>query len=85
MLFYTQQKTKAFDSLPHPILEQKLKNFDFEPSANDPIKFLSRKKKQQTLVNGAYSDWLKLEQDEPQGFVPRPLLFNLYVKDMPET
>ena len=76
--------SKAFDSLSYPILKQKLRNLGFEPSANDLVNSFLENRQQQTIVNCAYSDWLKLEHVVPEGTVLDLLLLKLCVNDVPE-
>ena len=37
---------------------------------------------QHVCIKGTKSDWLKVKQGVPQGTIPRPFSFLLYVKDM---
>ena len=48
------------------------------------IKSLLFNRKQSVLFEGARSDWVSVSSGVPQGSVIGPILFNLYVADLPD-
>ena len=74
--------SKAFDSISHEILLNKLKQYNFDLMSISMIRsFLSERYQKVTLPN-CHSDWVKLYQGVPRGTVLGLLLFNIYVNDM---
>ena len=74
---------KAFDTVDHEILLSKLKAYGFGDSAHTWFKSYLRNRSQRCFVNGHFSDKRLLSCGIPQGTILGPLLFLLYINDLP--
>ena len=76
--------SKAFDTLNHSLLLAKLKAYKFSENALTLMKNYLTKRHQRTKVNNNFSSWSEVIAGVPQGSILEPLLFLLYVRDMPQ-
>ena len=71
--------SKAFDSIDHSLLLEKLKHLGFSSSAILFIKSYLSNRHQRVVIPEAESDWLEVKQGVPQGTVFRDHSFSTYM------
>ena len=75
--------SKAFDTLDHELLLMKFSDFGLNKSSVNWFKAYLAKRTQSVNINGVQSDTEPILYGVPQGSVLGPLLFIMYINDLP--
>ena len=75
----------AFNKVPHVQLLHKLYNYGISGHIFNWVNDFLGYRKQSMIINGSTSKWKYITPGIPQGSVLGPILFLIFINDLPET
>ena len=75
--------SKAFDSVPHERLLLKLNRYGIDGQLHLWFRNLLTNRKQRVPIRGSYSEWSPVKSGVPQGSILGPIIFLIYVNNIP--
>ena len=74
---------KAFHKVSHKKLIRKLREYGINSSINQWIKGFSHQRQKRVVCEGEMSSWVPVASGIPQASVIGPILFLVYINDLP--